>query len=186
MSSIITYDQHKTTTTTSVTTRHKTRKPYTSPDWWHGSWLCLMTSNGWYKLAWRGSIHCIPVFRGLTQTPALRHQRGTCAAATMRTLLFASALFAGLFVSLAAVLSPTPIIYRAFCRTMWWVIEPVCCPRFVLGFFLIYKPAILRFCFQALCHTLWWHRGQINRPDSKLQPKVWLWQLPVYGKSSPS
>lgn len=41
----------------------------------------------------------------------------------MRTLLLASALFAGLFGSLAAVPvpAPVPIPYHAFCRTLWWV-----------------------------------------------------------------
>ncbi|KAJ4936505.1 hypothetical protein JOQ06_001097 [Pogonophryne albipinna] len=39
----------------------------------------------------------------------------------MKTLLLASAVFAGLFVSLAAVPVPvpTPAPYHAFCKTMW-------------------------------------------------------------------
>lgn len=41
----------------------------------------------------------------------------------MRTLLLASALFAGLFGVLAAgpVPVPVPVPYHAFCRAMWWV-----------------------------------------------------------------
>ncbi|KAI4810112.1 hypothetical protein KUCAC02_018959, partial [Chaenocephalus aceratus] len=42
----------------------------------------------------------------------------------MKTLLLASALFAGLFVPLAAVPVPTPAPYHAFCRTMWLFAGP--------------------------------------------------------------
>ncbi|KAK9538621.1 hypothetical protein VZT92_003784 [Zoarces viviparus] len=44
----------------------------------------------------------------------------------MRTLLLASALLAGLFVSLAAVPVPdtAPGPYRAFCKTMWLFATP--------------------------------------------------------------
>ncbi|KAK5860134.1 hypothetical protein PBY51_021631 [Eleginops maclovinus] len=44
----------------------------------------------------------------------------------MKTLLLASALFAGLFGSLAAVPvpEPTPARYHAFCRTMWLFGDP--------------------------------------------------------------
>ncbi|KAK5919703.1 hypothetical protein CgunFtcFv8_023577 [Champsocephalus gunnari] len=42
----------------------------------------------------------------------------------MKTLLLASALFAGLLVSLAAVPVPTPALYHAFCRTMWLFAGP--------------------------------------------------------------
>lgn len=48
-------------------------------------------------------------------------EKETCFTVTMRTLLLASALFAGLFGSLAAVpvRFPVPAPYHAFCRTLW-------------------------------------------------------------------
>uniref|UniRef100_A0A3B4Y8D9 Uncharacterized protein n=1 Tax=Seriola lalandi dorsalis TaxID=1841481 RepID=A0A3B4Y8D9_SERLL len=42
----------------------------------------------------------------------------------MRTLLLASALFAGLFGSLAAAPFPVPVPYHAFCRTLWLFARP--------------------------------------------------------------
>lgn len=52
---------------------------------------------------------------------ALQQKRETCSAVTMRTLLLAAALSAGLLGSLAAPPAPVPVPYRAFCRTVWWV-----------------------------------------------------------------
>ncbi|KAK5860129.1 hypothetical protein PBY51_021627 [Eleginops maclovinus] len=42
----------------------------------------------------------------------------------MRTLLLASALFVGLFCSLAAVPIPVPVPYHAFCKTLWLFAVP--------------------------------------------------------------
>lgn len=42
----------------------------------------------------------------------------------MRTLLLVSALFAGLFGSVAAVPVPVPVPYHAFCRSIWLFASP--------------------------------------------------------------
>ncbi|KAF0046824.1 hypothetical protein F2P81_000457 [Scophthalmus maximus] len=50
-------------------------------------------------------------------------EKETCFIMTMKTLLLASALFAGLFDSLAAV-PITPAPYHAYCRTLWLFATP--------------------------------------------------------------
>ncbi|XP_071348656.1 uncharacterized protein [Trachinotus anak] len=100
-----------------------TTKSYVLSNQFQGSLLALMTSL----------LFCInwPARESFTQ-PNLSHQRAhsqqpLCITGrsnlpdfTMRTLLLASALFAGLFGSSAAVpVPPAPAPYSAFCRTVW-------------------------------------------------------------------
>uniref|UniRef100_A0A8D3CDW3 Uncharacterized protein n=1 Tax=Scophthalmus maximus TaxID=52904 RepID=A0A8D3CDW3_SCOMX len=52
-------------------------------------------------------------------------EKETCFIMTMKTLLLASALFAGLFGSLAAVpVPPAPAPYHPFCKTLWLFATP--------------------------------------------------------------
>lgn len=94
---------HKTTAsyhTIQINFKHLSPKPHDNPD--------IL-----YKMTRRGSIqHSFTLQLCATETSST---------AIMKTLLLASALFAGLFGSLAAVPVPVPVPvpYHAFCRTLW-------------------------------------------------------------------